>query len=135
VKLYLDANVIIYAHEASLALRNAVMQRLVDWCRRPDGNLVTSLFARLECKVVPLRNADAALLADYDRFFRGDAVEIVEITRDIIDLAAMLRAQHGFRSPDAIYLATALHLGVDLFLTADKALKKCPGLNVDVLAP
>jgi uncharacterized protein len=134
VKLYLDANVIIFAHEADPPLRDAVLQRLVDWCGKPNGSLITSLFSRLECRVVPLRSADASLLSDYDLFFRGDAVEVVEISREILDIAASLRAQYAFRSPDAIHLATAIHVGADQFLTADRALGRCPGLTVEVLS-
>ncbi len=107
MKLCLDANVIIYAHEADPPLRELVLQRLVDWCGKPNGSLITSLLSRLECLVVPLRTANASLLTDYDLFFRGDAVEVIEISREILDIGAKLRAQYAFRSPDAIHLATA----------------------------
>jgi len=82
-----------------------------------------------------LRNGDGALLADYGQFFRGDAVEIVPVSRDILEIATTLRANQGFRSPDAIHLATAIHTEADLFLSADKALKKCSGIQVEVVSP
>lgn len=126
---------IIYAHEADPPLRELVLQRLVDWCGKPNGSLIASLFSRLECLVVPLRTANALLLADYDLFFRGDAVEVIEISREILDIAANLRAQYAFRSPDAIHLATAIHVGAECFLTADRALGRFPGLNVEILSP
>jgi predicted nucleic acid-binding protein len=133
VKLYLDANVIIFGHEAEEPLRQAVLTRLGEWCIRPDGELVTSAFSRLEVRVVPLRNRDESLLAEYDEFFSGDAVEIVDVSVEILDLATTLRANHGFKSPDAIHLATALFVGAERFLTADTVLKKCPGIEVEMI--
>jgi predicted nucleic acid-binding protein len=134
VKLYLDANVIIDAHEAADPLRQRVLNRLVAWCQTSSGELVTSLLSRLECRVIPLRQKDLALLAEYDRFFQGDAVEVVEITPSIIDLATSLRADHGYKSPDAIHLATAIQVGAQIFLTGDQALKKCLGIQVEVMS-
>jgi predicted nucleic acid-binding protein len=46
-----------------------------------------------------------------------------------------LRAAHGFKTPDAIHLATALLQSAGVFLTGDENLKKCPGLEVVVLDP
>jgi uncharacterized protein len=134
VKLYLDANVIIYGYEADPPLKHLVLTRLAEWCRSVDGELATSVFSRLECRVMPLRNGNGGLLAKYDDFFSGDAVEVVEITLPIIDLATTLRARHGFKSPDAIHLATALHIGASRFLTADAALKRCSGIDVEVIS-
>lgn len=135
MKLYLDANIIIFGHEADDHLKQAVLRRLWDWCRNAEGRLVTSVFSRLECRVVPLRNADSGLLAEYDEFFVGDAVDIVDVSLEIVDAATLLRATHGFKSPDAIHLATALHVGAQRFLTADSSLQNCPGLEVEVFKP
>jgi predicted nucleic acid-binding protein len=134
VKLYLDANVIIYGHEAEESLKRTVLRRLAEWCEEADGELVSSAFSRLECRVAPLRHNDHLLLAEYDDFFAGDAVEIVDVTMAIIDRATELRARHSFKSPDSIHLATALHIGAKRFLTADAALRKCPGIDVDVIS-
>lgn len=133
MKMYVDANVIIYGYEADEQLRAAVLQRLARWCIGEDGKLVTSLFSRLECRVAPIRNSDAKLLADYDEFFRGDSVEILEISRDIVDLATSLRAQFGFKSPDAIHLASAVLAGAQVFFTGDAALAKCPAIAVELI--
>jgi predicted nucleic acid-binding protein len=133
VRLYLDANVIISGYEAEEPLKQVVLTRLSKWCADPDGRLITSIFSCLECRVLPLRNNDQTLLADYDDFFAGDAIEIVDVSRPIIDLATALRAAHGFKSPDAVHLATALHVGAERFLTADVSLRKCPDLNVELI--
>lgn len=133
VKLYLDANVIIYGYEASEPIRSTVRNRLWQWCADQGGNLVTSAFSRLECRVVPIRNRDLPLLSAYDDFFCGGGVELVEVSIPVIDLATELRAQFGLKSPDAVHLASAIHAGSDLFLTGDAALRKCTSITVEVI--
>jgi uncharacterized protein len=135
VKLYVDANIIIYGYEADEPLRSAVMNRLARCCIDEGGKLTTSVFSRLECRVAPIRNGDANLLADYDEFFRGDSVEILEVSRAIIDLATSLRAQYGFKSPDAIHLASAVVAGAQVFFTGDAALAKYPVIDIELIDP
>ena len=59
---------------------------------------------------------------------------MAEITAEVIEAAAVLRAAHGFRSPDAIHLATAVLAKADVFLAGDGNLARCPGLRVEILA-
>ena len=80
-----------------------------------------------------MRNGDAELLSRYDATFAG--VRVVEVTAAIIERATELRARHGFRSPDAIHLATAIDAGVSVFLTGDTGLARCTEIAVEVLAP
>jgi predicted nucleic acid-binding protein len=134
VKLYLDANVIIFGHEADESLKQLVLKRLLDWCQR-GGEVATSILSRLECRVIPLRTRNASLLADYDDFFSSAALEVVDISRPIIELATELRAKYGFKSPDAIHLASAIDVGAQTFLTADVALRKCTEIAVEMISP
>jgi predicted nucleic acid-binding protein len=135
VKLYLDANIIIFGHEAADPLKQLVLRRLVACCEQPDGQLATSIFSRLECRVLPLRTSDKDLLAQYDEFFGFGGVEVIGVTEEIIDLATELRAKYGFKSPDAIHLASAIAVGAQVFLTADAALRKCAEIAVEVMTP
>jgi predicted nucleic acid-binding protein len=95
--------------------------------------LATSRLSRLECRSKPIRDRDAALLARYDATFTN--ARIVEVTAAIIERATELRARYGFRSPDAIHLATAIDGGADVFLTGDTELARCTEIAVNVLAP
>lgn len=52
---------------------------------------------------------------------------------EVAEEAATLRARHGFRTPDAIQLATAQIAGATGFLTNDVRLSDFPGLDVLVL--
>lgn len=52
-------------------------------------------------------------------------IEIKSIDRAIADKAAQIRAEYkGFKSMDALQLATACLSGCDLFLTNDKQLRQ-----------
>jgi hypothetical protein len=57
------------------------------------------------------------------------------VSAEVIDRATELRARHGFKSPDAIHLATALESGANEFWTGDAALSRCTDVVVTVLVP
>ncbi len=131
-RLYLDANSIIYSIEGTLEFRGQAL----GWIKQAetaDGVVVTSRRSRLECRVKPLRDGDADLLARFDGLFARDVLEMVDVTSEVIERATELRAAHNFRTPDAIHLASALVAGADVFLTGDRDLAKCPGLKVELL--
>jgi uncharacterized protein len=130
VRVYLDASPVIYAVEQVLGYGAAVDARLA----APGVVPVTSELTRLECRVKPLREGDAALLADFDSFF-AEAVTVVALTRAVIDRATELRARHGVRTPDALHLAAAAASGCDVFLTNDLRLAHVPGIPVEVVTP
>ncbi len=135
MRLYLDANTIIYAHESLAPFRDTVIARIVQAEATVDGIVITSRLSRLECRVKPLREANADLLAKYDEFFTRRLVRVVEVTAPVIEQATDLRARYGLRTPDAIHLATAIEEQADLFLTGDTALARCSEVRVEVLQP
>ena len=101
---YLDACCLIYLTEGAPAWRAATEARLK--ALPATTGIVTSRISRLECRSKPLRDRDAALLARYDATFAN--ARVVEVTAAIIEHVTELRARYGFRSPDAIHLATAI---------------------------
>lgn len=83
----------------------------------------------------PMKASDHALLAAFDAFFARPDVVWLELTREVVELAAAIRAKHGLRTPDALQAASCLQLATDhLFLTSDAAFKRVAGLNVKALA-
>jgi predicted nucleic acid-binding protein len=130
VRVSLDAAPVIYAVEQVPGFGAAVDARLA----APGVVPVTSELTRLECRVKPLREEDAALLGDFDAFF-ADAAVVVALTREVIDRATELRARYGVRTPDAIHLAAAVASGCDVFLTNDRRLAHVPGIPVEVVTP
>jgi predicted nucleic acid-binding protein len=97
------------------------------------GLLITSRLSLLECRVQALRRADQSAVGRYEAFFSGENLAIFDISSDVIDRATDLRVRYGFRSPDAIHLATAILLEADVFLTGDARLERCTEVRVVVL--
>jgi predicted nucleic acid-binding protein len=103
--------------------------------RGSDGRAphLTSRLSRLECRVKPLRDADTKLLADYEAFFTARRLVTAELHADVIEQATELRAKYGFKTPDALHLATAVVAQADVFLTGDAALAKCSEVKVEIV--
>ncbi len=133
MRLYLDANPIIYSIEGVPEFRLAALA----WIERAEAAqhaVITSRLSRLECRVKPLREGNTDLLQRFDGFFSREELEIVEVSAEVIENATELRAKHNFRAPDAIHLASAILAKADVFLTGDQNLKRCPGLTVEILS-
>ena len=62
----------------------------------------------------------------YAEFFSRALFRMAEIDAAVIESATELRVRYGFRTPDAIHLATAI-------LTGDQALAKCREVAVEVI--
>jgi predicted nucleic acid-binding protein len=60
-------------------------------------------------------------------------VKTLAISPAIASEAAHLRASQGYKTPDAIQLATAQNGHARFFVTNDEALANAPGLQVVVL--
>ena len=134
-RLAVDSSALIYLVEGSDALRERITRRLDPVLADPAGRLVASRLARMDCRVKPLRNGDTALLAEYDAVFGAARFDLADVTAAILDRATDLRARHGFKTPDAIQLATAIEIGADAFLTGDAGLVRCTDVTVELIAP
>ncbi len=131
--VYLDACCFIYLVEGQPTWRTAVEQRLRDL--EPTSMLVTSQLARLECRSNPMRDGNRALLERYDMLFGAGRVAVLDVSTNVIDRATDLRGRYGFKSPDAIHLATAIESGATAFWTGDNALSRCADIVVTALLP
>lgn len=134
-RLYLDACCIIYLIEAANPFHSAMVSRLVHHGVDPASRLITSRLSLLECRVRPVRDNDTALLAAYDAFFNADRLIAAGLSAEVVERATRLRAIHGFSSPDALHLGTAIEMRADTFLTGDGILARCTDVAVEVLRP
>lgn len=116
--IYLDTAPVIYSVEQVMPYAAIVDARLT----APGVAPIVSDLTRPECRVKPLRNGNVYLLQDYDDYFQGAVVEIIPLSREVIDYATEIRAQYGFKTPDAIHLAAAVVSGCNVFLTNDHRL-------------
>jgi predicted nucleic acid-binding protein len=133
VRLYLDANAIIYVVEAVVPFHAAVVSHVAQAQAVPGSLVLTSRLSRLECRLKPTRDGDAALLLKYDLFFRRKPATVIDVDADVIERATDLRVRYNVKTPDAIHLATAWQQRADVFLTGDAALARCTEVPVEVL--
>ena len=100
------------------------------------GNLtcIASVVAITEVLVHPLRQGRADLAAMY-REILVDSQTIITypINADIAERAAVIRAAHNVRTPDAFHLATAIGAEASIFLTNDMAVPTIPGISIILL--
>jgi predicted nucleic acid-binding protein len=82
--------------------------------------------------VLPLRNGDA-LVQDFEDFFAHQIMDKVGFPEAVFRRAADLRAQLGFKTPDALHLAAAVEAACDVFLTNDAQLTRFTGIAVEVV--
>lgn len=133
--IFLDANIVIYQVEAVAEFRDKVRSAIKDLLSLyPGGQFSVSRLSLLECLVKPVRERNTPLIERYHSFFAASDLSIVEIGPLVIDLALMLRADSGLRTPDAIQAASALSLAAPaVFVTGDRAFSKVPDLNCRVI--
>jgi predicted nucleic acid-binding protein len=130
---FLDASALIYLIEGSAPLA-AKTRRLLVRLQAECGGLRTAVsrLTWLECRVGPIKAGDAALLAVYDAFFALPDLLTVEMDAQVVELATVIRAYHGLKTPDALQAACCLQLGVaHVFITGDAAFSRVPGLKVE----
>lgn len=88
MRLYLDSAVIIYHVQRVIPFAASVDL----WVSAGGTVLVSSELARMECLVLPIRNGDAALVAEFDTFFDARLGRKVDISASVFRRAAEIRA-------------------------------------------
>ena len=132
---FFDASALIYLIEGKEPFAGCVraaLQRIE--AAHPGIGAAVSRLSWLECRIGPMKTNDAAMLSAFDGFFLRPDLIWIELTRDVVELAATIRARHGLRTPDALQAASCLQLGPDhLFLTGDADFTRVGGLAVTVV--
>lgn len=127
--IYLDSCILIYAVEDEGERGASIRQRLADAGRT---EVAISPLTMLECLVAPMRDGDLRLQDHYQRAF--DRFTVLEQGVAQHTRAALLRARHGLRTPDALHLATAQTWGCTELWTDDTRLAAASqGIAVDLL--
>ena len=130
--VFFDASALIYLIEGKEPFAGKVRSELVAATGKyPNVGAAVSRLTWLECRVGPMKRSNNAVLAMFDTFFARPDLLWVEMTRDVVELAAAIRVRHGLKTPDALQAASCLQLGADhLFLTGDAGFRKVSGLSV-----
>ena len=134
MRICLDTNCVIYLIEKNPMWGPKIVSRLATATAAGDSVAVCDL-ARAECLIGPLKNSDAVVLAEYQRFFASPTVEMLPLSVAVCERAAELRVTSAMRFElvDCLHLAAAIEHGCGLFLTNDAKLASCSGITVEVL--
>ncbi len=101
---------------------------------REDIQVVTSTLTLTEVLIHPLRHGNRDLALQYSRILlNANNLKTLSVSSVIATEAAHLRARYGFKTPDAIQVATAQQGNATFFLTNDDFLIGVPGLQTLVL--
>ena len=130
--IYLDSNVVIRLVEGNALARAPLVARLAS-SLVVAGSLTTSRLSRLECRSNLLRSGDTVTLAQFDVFFSGVEISLIEVTAAVVELATEIRAKYNLKTPDALHYASAMEAGAEVFLTGDRVLARCSDVAVEIL--
>lgn len=90
--------------------------------------LAVSSITLSEILAGPLAAGEEAIAKRYRAMLESWGV--VDLTADIAEQAARVRAQYRLKLPDAVQLATALAINADALATHDRAFGKVRGLRI-----
>ena len=126
----LDTSIFVYfieEHPAYLPLLDPLFEAIA----AGEIQAVTSALTLLEVLVVPFRFANAPLIEHYENILtRSLGLRLIDLDREVLRSAALLRAATRAKTPDAIQLACALGAGCPVFLTNDNRMPKISGLRI-----
>jgi predicted nucleic acid-binding protein len=96
---------------------------------------VTSTITLAEILTKPLSDKNFSLVDEIKFTIKTfSTLSMVAIDEKLAEAAALIRARHAIRLPDAMQIAAAIQSEATLFLTNDKRLKKVDGIEVLVLS-
>jgi predicted nucleic acid-binding protein len=132
--IYIDANTLIYQVEG-LSVFAGVLDPLFDRIDRGEIVAVTSELTLAEVLVKPIREGNVRIRTAYETAFSElSALQVVPVSRHVLQEAARLRAGCGLKLPDAIHAATAMVSSCTTFLTNDARFLSVGELPVALLS-
>ncbi len=93
---------------------------------------ITSTITLIE--ILSVKTSLAKIKQLKELFLRTPNLTILDVGQDIAMEAAKIRRKYGFRTPDAIQLATAKLSRAKAYITNDERLKSYKGLKVILLS-
>lgn len=121
-RVFWDANLFIYLLEGS-GPQSARVTEIRERMLERDDELCTSTLTLGEVLVKPAEQGDEALRQRYEDVL-AQTVRLIAFDRETARRYAEIRRNRTIRPPDAIQLACAAQVGVDLFITNDDRLSR-----------
>lgn len=126
----LDANIFSY-HFHQDPLFGPLTKEIFDLLSLNRLRAVTSIITLIE--ILSVKASSVKIKGLKKLFSEIPNLAVVEVDEEIADKTALIRRNYGFRTPDAIQLATALRAKAKVFITNDETLKKLKELKVILL--
>ena len=121
--LYLDTNIFIY-HLEDVSPYSDLTALLFEQIESRHITAFTSVLSLMELNVRPYQLNEASRALTHIALLKNlPHLHIREITLEIADRAAQLRAKYRLTTPDALHLSSALQSNCQAFLGNDKDLK------------
>jgi predicted nucleic acid-binding protein len=107
------------------------LEMLFDRLYETDAQAITSIITYIELTTLPVRRGKARLVRKYRDFLtNSENISLFPLDLSIADQAVELRAQHHFKTPDAIQLGTAIACGADYIITNDKEWQRVEEIQI-----
>lgn len=120
MRLYLDANFIVYCVEGDPEAKAFCLSRLREVQGEPSGTILASRLSQVEVLVKPIRLRDEARIASFRAFFSSLGVYLADVSNEIVDRALEIRARSNLKLVDSLHVAAAVEHHATLFLTGDR---------------
>ena len=124
MRLYLDTSILIRCVEGNDGEKAAALRWIDRAESAPDGTIVSSLFARAECLVKPVREENSELRQRFDMLFDQSGIVFLSVSDSILEKATLVRARYFLKMPDAIHIATALEASCSAAVMRDDPMRK-----------
>ena len=132
-RVFWDINLFIYLLE-DLGPQSARVAEVRERMLERDDELFTSTLTLGEVLVKPAERGNEALRHRYEDTLAHSA-RLIAFDRETARRYAEIRRNRSIRPPDAIQLACAAHVGVDLFITNDDRLSRLTITGIQFLVP
>lgn len=133
-QVYLDANIFIYALEG-VEPWASTLRDVFTGLEAGELSAVTSDLSLAECLVRPFALGREDMVNVYRMALSArQYLKIAPIHTEVLISAARLRAEIGFKLPDAIHTATALMHGCTALLTNDAGFRRASGVQLFLLS-
>jgi predicted nucleic acid-binding protein len=107
------------------------MEMLFNRLYETDAQAITSIITYIELTTHPARQGKSQLVRKYrDYLTNSENISLFPLDLNIADQVVELRAQHHFKTPDAIQLGTAVACGADYIITNDQDWQKFKEIRI-----
>lgn len=121
-RVYLDTNIFIYGLEGGNDASDRIAELLIRGASARK-RFFTSAFVAAELFVIPYREGNLDIIAQYEHVLSGNGIEVLPLSPLAYRYAAALRAgKPSLKLPDALHLAMAILGEASHFLTADSGI-------------